>query len=163
MSRWTHVMGTVLVDTVAQSDAQATFMTHTVLEHLPLITGSERNVRPYFIIPEGPNWSLENDEFGNKSNLCTDPYCGTFEVQTQRLVVVHGELRDRLFEQTLRETTNWLARLSSRLCVTYCLVSVRDDQHRQFIFNDPEWIIKREVNNWTLELLGSKLRYEERI
>ena len=45
-----------------------------------------------------------------------------------------------------------LARLSSRLCVESCLISV-ESMERRFIFVDPDWVINRDVNNWAQGLL----------
>lgn len=62
-----------------------------------------------------------------------------------------GALRDADFEHALRDTTRMLARLSSRLWVANCLVSVSSDG-KQFIFNKPEWILDREAIGWTDKL-----------
>ena len=73
--------------------------------------------------------------------------------QERVLIVMHGRLRDRMFEQTLRETTKILARLSSRLLVTSCSVRVKSDRGETFLFDDPEWICNREITEWTRYLL----------
>ena len=68
MSWWTYVRGIVEVDTFADSDPEAMFMAQTVVNHLPRITGSERDVGVYCVRPNGTNLSSNCDEFDVPSN-----------------------------------------------------------------------------------------------
>ena len=153
MSRWTYVTGVIEVDTCARSDAEAMYLAQTVVGHLPGITGSERDVEFHFLRPNGYCSSSNVDEFGKLSNLYDDKQFRMFTTQERVLIVMHGRLRDRMFEQTLRETTKILARLSSRLLVTSCSVRVKSDRGETFLFDDPEWIFNREITEWTRYLL----------
>lgn len=154
MSRWTYVTGVVEVDTCARSDAEAMYLAQTVVNHLPRITGSEQDVEFHFLRPNGYCSSSNVDEFGKRSNLYDDSHFHTFDTQEKVLIVMHGRLRDRIFEQTLHETAKkMLVRLSSRLLVTSCSVRVKSDKGETFLFDNPEWICNREITEWTRYLL----------
>lgn len=156
MSMWTHVNGVIEVHTPARSSAEAMYMAQTVVEHLPRITGSERNVEYYFNLVHLPSWAKQPDEFipydlTNYQYFCSDPK------QNRVLVTLHGDLRDRMFEQTLRETAKTLIRLSKRLWINSCLVSVNSDWgDQQYVFNNPEWLIWQDQSCvWTEGLMRS--------
>lgn len=153
MSCWTYVRGIIEVDTCARSDAEAMYLAQTVVNHLPRVTGSERNVEFHLSRPNGYCSSSNVDEFDRPSNLYDDGHFHMFTTQDRILITVHGNLRDRLFKQTLRETTRMLARLSSRLWVLACLVRVRSDMGETFIFDNPKWLHEREITDWTRSLL----------
>lgn len=149
MSIWSYVYGIIEVDTYARSNAEAMYLTQTVVDHLPRIYGSEGDAKFYLNKPYGHNTSSNADEFGNFSNL--GDY-GSFECQTKILITIVGKLRDIWFDHALKDTTKMLSRLSSRLKVNKCLVSVTS-YNKSFIFDDPEWIMNREVGDWTEDLL----------
>lgn len=153
MSYWTYVMGVIEVDTCARSDAEAMYLAQTVVNHLPRITGSERNAEFHLSRPSGYCSSSNVDEFDKPSNLYDDRHFRMFTTQEKILITVHGSLRDRTFKATLRETTKMLARLSSRLWVTNCFVRVKSGAGETFIFDDPEWIRNRGLTNWTQKIL----------
>lgn len=152
MSMWTYVSGVVKVDTFARSDAEAIYLAQTVVNHLPLISGSEGPVRYYLNLLRGACCSSNCDEFNRRSNLCDDSYYGLFESQTDVLITLDGGLRDRTFEETLRETTRTLSRLSTRLGVKECLVSVTDGD-KSYVFHDPDWLISMKTSDWARQLL----------
>lgn len=153
MSCWTYVTGVIDVDTFARSDAEAMYLAQTVANHLPRITGSEGDAKFYFSRPEGYCTSSNVDEFDKPSNLYDDRYFRMFTTQDRILITIQGNLRDRLFKQTLMETTKMLARLSSRLYVNDCLVRVQSDMGETFIFDSPKWIRHRETTDWCRNLL----------
>ena len=158
MSAWTYVHGMLEVDTFAQTSAEAIFKVQTVIDHLPQITGSEGPAR-FTVVPRlGHNTSSNCDELEHRSNLGVRhgfrEYC-SFEAQTRVLLMLCGELRDRYFEQTLRETTKCLARLSTRADVLNCLVRV-SSYEKEYIFNDPQWMIEAPSSEWTSGLVNWK-------
>ena len=116
ISWWTYVAGVIEVDTFARSDAEAIYLAQTVVNHLPRITGSERDVEFHLTKPSGYCSSSNVDEFNQESDLYNDEFCRMFVTQERILITIYGNLRDRMFKRTLRETTKMLARLSSRLC-----------------------------------------------
>jgi len=153
MSKWTYVRGMIKVDTYADSDAAAMFMAQTVVNHLPRITGSESDAQLYCIRPNGHTGSSNVDEFNQSSNLYTDSYFKSFETQPAVIIVLDGSLRDRTFNETLQETTAMLTRLSSRLHIEACVVSVADYLGKSFVFNNPRWLIDMPTSDWAYSLL----------
>ena len=155
MSQWTYVNGVIKVDTMSRSSAETLYLVQTVVNHLPVISGSERNVQYYINLENGYNTSSNVDEFDKFSNL-GNGWTGKrlFEWQTNTLITMYGALRDRTFEETLRETTKTLARLSSRLLVDECVVSVRSYRD-SFVFNNPEWMKNAYMSDWCEKFLWS--------
>lgn len=152
MSVWSYVSGVIEVDTFADSDAEAMFLAQTVIDHLPKIDGSEHCAKFYLNKIQGYETSSNVDEFRQRSNLRRGGhYLGLFKWQTRILITINGSLRDADFEHALKDTTRMLARLSSRLSVMSCLVSVLSEG-RQFIFNNPDWILNRKDTGWADKL-----------
>lgn len=137
MSIWTHINGVIEAETFASTNAQALYIVQSVVDHLPKITGSEGNA-DYFV-------NLEN-------GYTTSTYAGgrcISKTQSHVLITIHGDLRDRAFEGTLRETTKALARLSKRLFVLSCVVCVESGYSDQnFIFNNKSWLIMQKDSDW---------------
>lgn len=154
MSYWTYVHGSILVDTCSRSTPETLYKVQTVLNHLPQISGSEWPAKFYPILLDGHSHSSTHDEFEQLSNLGDrrNSRYGWFETQSRCLIVLHGELRDRMFGQTLCETTKALSRLSSRLWVQECLITV-NGYDKDFLFNNPEWLHDNYNPKWTSDLL----------
>lgn len=145
MSDWTYVNGIIQVDTMAKTTAQAIFIANTVIDHLPAITGSEGDVSYYTISPKGYNCSSNADEFNQFSNLKYRNYNRLFNYKSNVLIVLNGQLRDRSFDKTLKETSKVLSRLSVRLYIVECLVSVCS-YGKNFVFNNPDYLT-RDLSN----------------
>lgn len=157
MSVWSYVTGVIEVDTFAGSDAEAMFLAQTIVDHLPKIDGSEQCAKFYLNKMQGYETSSNADEFLQRSNLRRgEHYLGLFKWQTHILITVNGSLRDADFEHALRDTTRMLARLSSRISVMNCLISV-SSEGKQFIFDNPDWILSRKDSGW-----ADKLRIHRR-
>lgn len=152
MSSWTHVFGVIEADTFARSEAEAMYIAQTVINHLPKIRGSEHDVEFHLNKPNWTNCSSGTDEFGHWSNLYNDSYFKCFERQTCVLITMSGSLRDTEFKDTLRQTTKMLARLSKRLFVDNCLVSVKGNEDN-FVFDNPQWVCEQDRSDWTDKLL----------
>ena len=126
MSYWTYVSGTVKVTPMGRTQAEKRYILETVLDHLPRVTGSERDMNVYIIQPKGHNSSSSHTEFGmyggyikwDESNL-------SLQVQDDYILVVDGSLRDRDFDQTFREFQKWLCRLAKRVHIDDVLVEVK--------------------------------------
>lgn len=74
MSYWTSVNGTVTVMPMGRTQAEKRYILDTVLEHLPLVTGSEGDMNIYVIQKRGYNSSSSCDEFGQVTNNLIDSY-----------------------------------------------------------------------------------------
>lgn len=131
MSYWTYVYGTVTVHPMGRTQAEKRYILDTVLEHLPLVTGSEGCMDVYVIQKKGHNSSSSCDEFGQVTNNLVDIYGdkdrngGWLRIQDEYILVVDGSLRDRMFDQTFREFMKWICRLGKRINIEDVLVEIK--------------------------------------
>ena len=63
MSSWTYVHGTIVVSPLGRTQHEKRYILETVLDHLPVVTGSERDMEVYVIQKRGHNCSSFSDEF----------------------------------------------------------------------------------------------------
>ena len=131
MSSWCYVNGTVTVSPIGWTQAEKRYILETVLNHLPIVSGSERDMNVYIIQKAGYNCSSSCDEFEERTNNLKDQYgnrsrkYGSLRVQDDYILVVDGALRDREFEQTYREFMKWLIRLCKRVQCEDVLVEIK--------------------------------------
>lgn len=142
MSYWTRVTGAIVMDTCSESTEQTLFIASTIMKHLPRITGSEKPADYHIAVRDGHNCTSTSDEFGRTTDLMDD---GLHQYQSQAVLTVTGDLRDRRFEQTLRETAKMLARLASRVLIEDCSLTVRgsdaNGNDKRYTFTDHEWLL----------------------
>ena len=134
MSYWTYVNGNIVVSPMGRTQVEKRYILETVLDHLPFVTGSERNMNVYIIQKDGYNSSsshTEFDEWGGYKNWKTL----STEVQDKYILVVDGSLRDREFEQTYKEFQKWLCRLAKRVDIEDVLVEVSGYEKSTIIRN----------------------------
>lgn len=132
MSSWTHINGAIIVRPAGRSQPEIEYVLRTVLDHLPMVTGSEGPMHVYVQKCEGFNSSSSHDEFGQPSNLGS----GHFKTQREYIIAVDGRLRDREFSRTYREFQRWLCRLAKRVRVEDVLVRV-SGYDRSAVIDDP--------------------------
>ena len=141
MSWWTYVTGTITVEPMGRTQAEKRYILETVLNHLPLVTGSEKDMDVYIIQKNGTNSSSSCDEYGEHTNNlinrygCHDYEKGWLEIQREYILVVNGSFRDRVFNETFREFMNWLCRLAKRVSINNILVRVQG-WDKQYVIND---------------------------
>ena len=173
MSYWPYLTGTVTVRPMGRTQAEKRYILDTVLEHLPLVTGSERDMNVYVIQKNGDSSSSSCDEFGEVTNNLVDSYGnksrdrGWLRTQDEYILVVDGSFRDRMFEQTFREFMKWLCRLGKRVDIEDVLVEVKgydkstiirntNIQRKKYsyrkvfdgLFEDPSWCNDTGEPNW---------------
>lgn len=169
MSCWTYVSGMIVVSPMGRTQAEKRYILETVLDHLPLVTGSEGNMDVYIIQKNGHDESSSHTEFGmwggyrNWKTLSTD-------IQSEYILVVDGNLRDRMFDQTFREFQKWLCRLAKRVWVEDVMVEVKAYEEVSLIrntngiytkmFEDPTWCNDDEYSepNWCEYLMWDRAR-----
>lgn len=169
MSCWTYVSGMIVVSPMGRTQAEKRYILETVLDHLPLVTGSEGNMDVYIIQKNGHDKSSSHTEFGmwggyrNWKTLSTD-------IQSTYILVVDGNLRDRMFDQTFREFQKWLCRLAKRVWVEDVMVEVKAYEEVSLIrntngiytkmFEDPTWCNDDEYSepNWCEYLMWDRAR-----
>lgn len=130
MSYWSFVHGTVTVLPFGRTQAEKRYLLDTVLDHLPKVTGSEGDMNIYCIQKNGYSESCSYTEFGEQKPFETL----STEMQSEYILVVDGNLRDRKFTQTYREFVKWLVRLSKRLGVEEVLVEIKDHAKIFWVF-----------------------------
>lgn len=140
MSSWTYINGSITVIPLGRTQAEKRYILETVLNHLPLVTGSEGDMDVYIIQKNGTNSSSSCDEYGQMSNNLTNSYgChdrnGWLEVQEEYILTVNASLRDRHFDETFREFVKWLCRLSKRVWVRDVLVRI-NGYDKQYVINE---------------------------
>ena len=158
---------------MGRTQAEKRYILDTVLEHLPLVTGSERDMNVYVIQKNGHNSSSSCDEFGEATNNLVDSYGnksrdrGWLRTQDEYILVVDGSFRDRMFDQTFREFMKWLCRLGKRVSIEDVLVEVKGYdkstiirntyiQRKKYsyrkvfdgLFEDPSWCNDTGEPNW---------------
>ena len=174
MSSWTYVHGTVTVSPMGRTQAEKRYILDTVLEHLPLVTGSEKDMNVYVIQKNGFNSLSSCDEFGEVTNNLVDSYgdknrkSGWLRTQDKYILVVDGSFRDRVFDQTFREFMKWICRLGKRVDIEDVLVEVKEGcgkstiirntnvQNNKYswkrvfdgLFEDPSWYDENNEPNW---------------
>ena len=130
MSNWSDIQGTITVSPIGCTQAQKRYILDTVLAHLPIVSGSEKDMNVYVIQKNGHNSSCSYDEFGEITNNLVDSYGkksrvrGWLYTQDEYILVVDAALRDREFDQTYREFIKWLVRLCKRVMIDNILVKI---------------------------------------
>lgn len=146
MSYWTHITGTITVSPMGRTQAEKRYILETVLEHLPIVTGSERDMNIHIIQKAEHNSSSSCDEFGMVTNNLKDDYGqrsrrrGWLRTQDEYILVVEGDFRDRFFDDTYREFIKWLCRLAKRVDVRSVLVNIdSNDKGSYVICENDRW------------------------
>lgn len=151
MSSWTYIQGTITVSPIGRTQAQKRYILDTVLAHLPIVSGSERDMNVYVIQKNGNNSSCSCDEFGERTNNLTDWYGnktrsrGWLYTQDEYILVVDAALRDREFNQTYREFIKWLVRLGKRVMIENILVKISGYDKFTII---KDYCVKNEKYSW---------------
>lgn len=143
MSYWTHINGTITVCPLGRTQAEKRYILETVLNHLPLVTGSERDMDVHIVQKAGHNSSLSCDEYGEHTNNLIDQYGrksknGWLRCQDEYIIVIEGNFRDRMMKQTYREFIKWICRLSKRVMVHQCLIRIDADYETSILINEKD-------------------------
>ena len=159
MSWWTFVTGVIRVSTPARTTEQAEYIVKTVLNRLPQVTGSERNMRvsitPSLYEHESQDW----DEFGKRTKNLVDGY---LDIYPAFLLTVEGDLRDMKANETYREFVKWLCRLAKRIGVDDVCVKITDNFTKEIMITNPKpysdmyeipprWVERIEGPKWWQE------------
>mgnify|MGYP004721275155 FL=1 len=151
MSYWTYITGTITVSPIGRTQAEKRYILDTVLAHLPIVSGSEKDMNVYVIQKNGHNSSCSCDEFGERTNNLTDWYgdktrnVGRLYAQDEYILVVDAALRDREFDKTYREFIKWLVRLGKRVMIYNVLVKI-SGYNKSTIIKD--YCVQNEKYSW---------------
>ena len=136
---------------MGRTQAEKRYILDTVLAHLPIVSGSEKDMDVYVIQKNGHNSSCSHDEFGKRTNNLTDWYgdktrnIGNLYVQNEYILVVDAALRDREFDETYREFIKWLVRLGKRVLIYNVLVKI-SGYNKSTIIKD--YRVQNEKYSW---------------
>ena len=153
MSAWTYVMGAVRVGTPAHSTEQAEYIVKTVLNHLPEVTGSERNMRVIVVSSSNSCITQDWDEFGHGTKAVKRD---GFRITSDYLLTVEGQLRDRNIEETYREIIRWLCRLAKRLSVEEICLKIKGNRTLLITDATPFEKMYETESNWVERIAGPK-------
>ena len=118
MSMWTYIRGLIELDIPGRTQAEKDYILQTVINHLPKVTGSERNMEIHTVRDYGHDMWSNRDEL---DNLSLD-----FKTQSRYFLVLYGSLRDRYYKDTFKELNKFLNRLAKRLIVDSAYVQLND-------------------------------------
>lgn len=140
MSTWTYVKGVVFVDLFRLEDRQCVldYAIDKMLYSLPDVTGSEGSMTAKAV--KLPGYNVSWDWYD--------------KAQTRYAIVLNGDLRDRVFEQTFEELVRFMCRLAKRARVVSVNVSLYGDFGKKWettdnrayadMWDENEWL-NREV------------------
>lgn len=118
MGMWTYVRGLIEIGAPGRTQAEKDYILQTVIDHLPKITGSERNMDIHTVRAYGHDTWSNRDEL---DNLDLD-----FKTQSRYFLLLDGGLRDRWYADTFKELNKFLNRLAKRLIVNSAYVQLND-------------------------------------
>lgn len=116
MSWWTYVNGLIMVEPAGCTQPEKRYVLETVLAHLPKVTGSEKDMKIHIVQKEGYSGSANFNEFFETV------YREDFKTQNCYYLILEGQFRDRMYEQTFRELNKFLNRLAKRVYVDDILI-----------------------------------------
>ena len=138
MSMWAYVRGLIELDVPGRTQAEKDYILQTVIDHLPKVTGSERNMEIHTVQAYGYDMLSNRDELGN---LALD-----FKTQSRYFLVLDGNLRDRRYPDTFKELNKFLNRLAKRLIIDSAYVQL-SDYYRSCTFTNKNDCYSRMFDN----------------
>lgn len=153
MSDWVGIKGVVLLSLQGRTQHENDYILNTVLDHLPIVSGSEGGMKPYIVRDRDTNISSTHDEHGLRTNNLINSYGdndykhGWLTMSDRYAIVIMANLRDRLFEESFREFQRWLCRLAKRVYVDDVLISIDG-------YSEIEGKYKNHIINTTINSCG---------
>lgn len=157
MSAWTYITGVITVFPMGRTQPEKRYILDTILEHMPRVTGSEQDMHVHVIQKHGYNCLSSHNEFGERipwnENKTQDKY----------FVVIEASLRDRYFEETLKELNKWLNRLAKRAGIEELLVKLTGwskvgFEHKEIVISDAKpYEQMAEWPSWTDKANGEPM------
>jgi hypothetical protein len=127
---------------MGRTQPEKRYILDTILEHMPRVSGSEEDMHVHVVQKAGHDSSSSHNEFGEPVRKMRHYDQRWAETQSEYLVIIEGALRDRYFEETLRELNKWLNRLAKRAGIEEILVKLRgydsNWERKELIISDPK-------------------------
>lgn len=164
MSNWTYIQGTIVVNVPGRTQAECDYILSTVLDHLPVVYGSERHMEIYtnkFI----ENCSSSCDEFDERTDNLIDRYGGKsrrgwLRMTNKYILTICAPLRDRDARDVVRDFTKWMCRLAKRLIVDNIFIRIRDYYNSYEIKDDKPFYDMHESPSWCEDSNGEPAWWE---
>lgn len=117
MSKWTHIAGTIYIDTFREMpNKDLKEHIEGIITKAPQITGSEENAQIFVNILNGYNTYISEPELGIDQGY-----------QTNAVITIVGDLRDREVTETLAETKAFLHSLKQSFNILIDAIAIEDD------------------------------------
>lgn len=129
MSWWTYINGMIMVEPAGCTQPEKRYILETILDHLPKVTGSEEDMKIHIVQKEGYSGSANFNEFFETVHR------GDFKIQDCYYLILEGQFRDRMYEQTFRELNRFLNRLAKRVYVDDILIRLTGFDKETIISN----------------------------
>ena len=139
MSMWTYIRGLIELDVPGRTQAEKDYILQTVIDHLPKVTGSERNMEIHTVRAYGHDMWSNRDEF---DNLSLD-----FKTQSRYFLVLDGNFRDRYYEDTFKELNKFLNRLAKRIYIESMYINLLGIFPQSYMFTNENDCYSRMFDN----------------
>lgn len=144
MSRWTHITSCISIEAgILDNKIGLKREIQKILRHAPKITGSENDADIFVNIPSGYNFFMSRDcehckykdtirhitKEGEECLECDAPryYDCSSEYQTQAVISIQGDLRDKDGETTKTEFINFLNYIKKEYIVRDYSINIEDE------------------------------------
>lgn len=152
MSKWAHINGMITVVPFGRTQHEKRYILETVLDHLPQVTGSERNMNIHIVQKAGYSGWSSHDELGVLGEYSTvrnkEEHFDNILTQSEYILVLEGDLRDKEFSETFGEFNKFLNRLAKRVEVTQLLVEIKEGENKYTFSNSAPYNEMYEIPSW---------------
>lgn len=169
MSWWTYATGWIRVLVPGRTQAEKDYIIKTVLNHLPIVKGSEEEMYIHTFAASGHDECDCQDEYGMRTNNLKhwnygfkDQRHGVMELQNHYYIFVEGNFRDTYYKEQYRQLIKWITRLSKRLCVEEVDISFSDGFNCSCRITNDFWDCHDSDDNWCDHLFWRDNPYEKR-
>lgn len=154
MSYWSYATGWIECMPFGRTQEEKEYILKTVLNHLPIVRGSEEHMYVHIIQAGGHNSTSWRDEYGNRSDvndvrwingtqIRDNGYYQSREVQGTYFVFVEGQFRDCVFGEACRQFMKWITRFAKRILVNEVHVRINDTpidmEDLGYLWENPNW------------------------
>ena len=161
MSWWTYAKGWVQVSVPGRTQEEKDYIIKTVLNHLPIVRGSEEEMYVHMFKAGGHNQTDFEDEYGERTNNlehwiykgCKSQKDGCLRTQGEYYIFIEGHFRDTYYGKQYRQLIKWLTRLGKRLYIDEVDILFSDRYKSSCRINDDFSDVFVWENNWCDHLM----------
>lgn len=164
MSVWSYITGWMQVFPFGRTQEEKEYILKTVLNHLPVVQGSEEDMYVHIIKAGGYNSSSSWDEYGYRTNNLLDKFhgeprrsrhYGRMVTQDIYYLFIEANLRDVGYSTAYRQFAKWLIRFAKRIQVWSVDVVIQGTYEGEFarinspsllnLYVSPSWANEDEI------------------